>query len=317
MDSQQSIASKWESMLAIVNQQPEIKALTLTQQFKKLFIIRLLAENILVFLLQYSGLMFSTLCTHPSLIWFATGTSCAFIFMRGVSILPGVWLGSFIAFLLLKFTLLVSCAYASIFVLQAYALLWLHYRFISPTLIFYHATSLLLFILCSSSVTGLSSLLFAKLFYSTHPTNITHLQCWIHYWLANLNAIIILSCALITWDAYFPQIQHVKKLKKTFLYTLFITLFIATCILMLNHNLVLMSTVILLNVAIISYRYHWCGAITAIFILGFMLSLGITLDAPLFATPFSFVKLIYLQLYLLTVAVTGLLITNTCNYSDI
>jgi hypothetical protein len=60
MDSSRQILDKWQHMLTIVSQHSTATP-DLARQFQKIFIYRLLAENILVFLLQYSGLMLS----HP------------------------------------------------------------------------------------------------------------------------------------------------------------------------------------------------------------------------------------------------------------
>src|SRR5690349_20185221 len=107
-------------------------------QFKKCVIDRRIMENAIVFLLQYSGLMLSTLSPHPKVLALASGTACAFIFLRGVTVLPGIWLGSLIAYFFAHAGLLSALACATIDALQAYFILWFCYRFVGPTLLFFN-----------------------------------------------------------------------------------------------------------------------------------------------------------------------------------
>ena len=93
---------KWQSMLTIVNQNLELQPFKTSKtpvlQFKKMVMQRSLAENLLVFFLQYIGLKLTTFSLDPSPLWLATGTACAYLFLRGYRVLPGIWLGNFAGF---------------------------------------------------------------------------------------------------------------------------------------------------------------------------------------------------------------------------
>jgi len=159
--------------------------------FNKLILRRLITENIFVLLLQYMGLKLTTLTLYPTPIWFASGTACAFIFMRGYSILPGIWLGTFIAYALVIGHGLYA---ATLFSLQALLLLFLTRRFIAPLPTF----NIGKFIFCSSIITALCSFLLA----SSH---------FLLSYFANLNGVLIIGIGLIAFDTYFPEIDALKK----------------------------------------------------------------------------------------------------------
>lgn len=303
---------KWQRMLDIVNQHPTLIHHNLEWQFKKIFISRLLAENILVFLLQYIGLMFSTLTTHSAPVWFASGTACAFTFMRGYSILPGIWLGSFFTYYFATMSINLAWVCATVYVLQALCLRMLSYRFSCPTLIFYRGWTFVKFILCSSMITAVASLMleffcYSKLAYAEAP-----FQLWVQWWLANFNGILIISCAIITWDIYFPQIDSLKRLNKLllyFIYGLLLTLIIALIFSGNPQSTIFFALSTLLLCVVISTRYGWCGTITAFFLFGMLLTLASYLGAPIFVTEFPAITLIYLQLILSFETMAGILIS--------
>src|SRR6187399_3086284 len=108
----------------------------MTYHFKRLVITRLIAENILLLLLQLMGMKFSVLSDPALPVDFAAGTAAAFIFMRGYSILPGIWLGTLLACVFSGWTFLSSGLLASAYTLQTGLLFFLCLRFISPGLIF-------------------------------------------------------------------------------------------------------------------------------------------------------------------------------------
>ncbi len=215
--------------------------------FKKLILRRIITENISVLLLQYMGLMLTTLTLYPTPLWFASGTACAFIFMRGLSILPGIWLGSFIAYSLVKGPAFYA---ATIFTLQAAFLLMLTHRFIGPSLIFNRVKPLLKFILCSSIITAISSFLLS----SSH---------FFLNWLANLNGVLIIGFGLITLDTYFPEVDVLKQKNRLILSLVFGLLLASTL-----ANQLLLTLAFMLLIAII---YNWCGIITGLFLIGITL----------------------------------------------
>lgn len=299
---------KWQKMSSIVNQHSS--KLNLSKQFKKLFINRLLKENILVFLLQYTGLMFTTLTPNPTPLWFASGTACAFIFLRGSGVLPGIWLGSFIAYLLAKTGIIIAFGCATIFALQADSIRRLTYRFSGPTLIFYHLKPFLKFIICIGIITAIASLLLEFFSYSCLNKVLAPFDLWLQWWLANFNGTLIFACALITWDAYFPYVYALKKLIYSKASVLFSLLAILTILLLLNTNplvVVGISLAILILTILISVFYGWCGVITAIFLSGIILSLGAILRAPYFETiDYLSAEIIFIQIFLALQSILGI-----------
>jgi hypothetical protein len=302
MESSHQHESKWQRMFAIVNQhstsQPD-----LARQFQKLFLQRALAENFLVFLLQYSGLMLSTLSAHVTPLWLASGTASAFIFLRGASVLPGIFIGCFFACLMAKSGVTVALDCALIFSLQAWLLLVVSHRFISPTLIFYQKKIFAKFIFASAILAALGGLAFEYFCYS----DLSVLQCW----LANLNGILIFSFALITLDSYFPQIDNLRKIN---LYALGLlyglgSIFLLSILFSSSAaHIIVWSLALTIPGFLIGKRYGWCGAIALLFLSGLATSLAANLNLPLFATNFNLATLEFLQM-LLSIACISLILT--------
>ena len=290
---------KWQRLSAIVNQHPTIAECSLATQSRKLFIYRLLAENSLVFLLQYIGLMFSTLTPHFSPIWFASGTACAFIFLRGYSILPGIGLGSFFAYYLSKATFLLSVSCAAVYTAQAFLLLYLSYRYISPTLIFYRRLLFIKFVVCASGITAFSSIALSLLCYST-------LKFALSWWLANLNGVLIVAFALIAFDTYFPEMHALKKINQYKLVLLYGFLFFCTIGFLMSEQfftIFLFSLLTLFFIVAISANFGWFGAISALFLVGFFATLMVYFNMTIFS-------IIFLQTVLIVETLVGFFTAN-------
>jgi hypothetical protein len=271
--------NKWFAMLTIVNQHSSLLQSNLTRSFKKLCFRRLLAENILVFLLQYTSLMFNT-----SLIWFATGTSCAFLFLRGSRILPSMWMGNFLACFLATHHAIFASGFATVYTLQAFLLLWCCYRYISPTLIFYRKKTYLKFIFCSGILTAMTSMILFPF----------SLQAW----LANWNGILVISIGLLTLDAFFPEAYALKNIhKKIFLLCYSALLFFSIMLLFSQQPLysMMFALTTLPFIALISFYFGWCGTVSAVFLWGLLLSLGAYIGAPLFNTVYAHKTCLFLQ----------------------
>lgn len=161
--------------------------------FKRLVITRLLAENIMLMLLQMMGMKFSVLSNPPLPIDFAAGTAAAFIFMRGYTILPGIWFGTLLAVLLSGWSFIDGILLASVYTIQTGLLFFLCLRFISPSLLFLDKKLFLRYtLLCV-----LLSLLFSPILLS---------------WQADLAGLLIVPLAVTNWDMYFPEINQWRKL---------------------------------------------------------------------------------------------------------
>ncbi len=304
---------KWQSMLTIVNQYPELlplnKSKTLKQQFKKIVLLRTLAENLLVFFLQYIGLKLTTFSLDPSPLWLATGTACAYLFLRGYRVLPGIWLGNFAGFYLEKigFNLAFECA--TLLTVQGLLLLWLSFRYFSPTLIFYRLAALIKFIVITALLTAVISALLLGLCYSSLSNHAATIELYLKWWLANLNAILIFSCALLTWDAFFPDINKLNLFKPRMIaFGLQIALTVA---LIFSHTPIITLSLgfgIMLTTIWISLVFGWCGAVTASFISTMLICFAGFLNAPLFLTYTSPMSLIILQLAICITAIIGLIV---------
>lgn len=314
-------SDKWQSMLTIVNQYsqllPSNTRTNQAQQFKKLVRKRLLAENILVFLLQYIGLKLSTLTLHPSPLWLATGTACAYLFLRGYSVLPGVWLGSFLGFYLEKIGFLLALDCATVLTLQGFLLLWFSYRYLSPTLIFNHLPMFIKFIVYTALLTALASFMLIFICYSSLLSHKdTLFQHWLQWWLANFNAILIFSCALLTWDAYFADFYAVKQWKSiAMLFGLLLFFIIGLIFSHTPASTTFMALSILLITVFISAKFGWCGAITAAFLSGILLCFAGFFDAVLFSTYSTAVTLLLLQLFLCLNTIIALSVAIKRNHS--
>lgn len=257
-------------------------------RFEKLIFMRFLTENLFTFLLQYTGLM---LTSTVSVLNFASGSACAFIFMRGARVLPGIFLGSYCAYYLATHHFFFALKLASLDAMQAFGLLFLNYRCKNPTLIFANKKSFAIFCFIAFLLTCCISLIHA-------PIN------FLAYWLCNLNGILILGTAIISWDFYFPDIGDIKKS--------FLPFSLLTCLcllLILNSsplsNLSSALLIFLLSITI-SLKFKWCGTIGSASLIGLLLNIAALLQTPLFTTPHAFYTVFYLQLILLSGTTLGL-----------
>jgi hypothetical protein len=293
------ISEKWNQMLLIVNQHRMLLQPNLAQQLKKLFVQRFITENIFVFIIQYIGLNLGTISADAAPLWFATGTSCAYLFLRGNTILPGMWLGTFSAYLLAKSGVLIAMGCATVFTLQAVLLLRFCYRFLGPTLIFYSLKKFTVFILYTALLTAVSSFILLSLCYTSISSGETALQICLQWWLANFNGILIFSCAFVTFDAYILDLYASKNLKNPILIIGFLLVLIIALI--FSHTLISASALALLITLVtiyISLCFGWCGSITAAFLSAILLSFAGFFNSPLFSIYSGSVTLLSLQLYL-------------------
>lgn len=300
---------KWQRMLSLVQGHNVLLQKDLNKEFQKLTVKRLFASNLLVFLLQYIGISFSLQTPIHLPILFASGISCGFMFLRGYSIFPGIWLGSFLAYFCVNADTGAAFNCATLIALQAVALLIFSYRFISPTLLFYYKHKLIKFFVFTSLLTAFISFLFV---YAYFPRTLSF-QLWLIEWFSNLNGILIFSCALVTWDAYFSDINILKEHSKKFIFNLFYGLLITFGVLLLfSHeplSIIWFAWLTLAFTILISISYGWCGAISAVFILGLLLNLAAYMQGPVFSGSTSSESLLFLQILLAMEAFIGMYIS--------
>lgn len=308
---------KWNPLLLIVNQHSQLLQPNLARQLKKLFLQRLLTENLFVFIIQYIGLNLGTISLYSSPLWFATGTSCAYLFLRSYSVLPGIWLGTFFAYLLAKSGFIVAFCCASVLCLQAVLLLWFCHQYISPTLIFYRLKKFVTFIAYITVLTGIASFMLLCICYSSisHADSLLHL--WFQWWIANFNGILIFSCALITFDTCFLDLYSKKQWKSTsLLFGLFFLLIIAFIYSHTPTSTTCLALLIILSTFSFSAHFGWCGAIGAAFLLGVVLCFAGLFNTALFSTYSASMTLLLLQLFLCVNTIIGLSIAIVTSQYD-
>lgn len=314
------ISSKWQSMKQVIDKHPQQNKINVDKKFKKLFFIRLLSENSLLFLLQYIGLMFTTLSLSPSCAWLATGTACGFVFLRGYFVLPGIWLGSVAAYVATESGLLLACQCASLHALQAFLLLWISHRFIGPTLIFHQLKTFIKFIAYSSLLTAAVSFALVKVCYSSIHYPATSLQLGLLWWLADINGILLFSCALVTWDTYCTQLPMLHKLNKLLLLLSYGLLLFLIISLTLSKTMASITTIGLSITSIlffISLIYGWCGTVTGLYIWGFLMSGAMVFNAPIFSFGIPIKSLTVIAWLLYLTAILCLFISVIKNRSSL
>lgn len=309
---------KWQSMLTIVNQYPELLPPntnpTPAQQFKKMVRQRIITENLLVFFLQYIGLKLTTFSLDPSPLWLATGTASTYLFLRGYRVLPGIWLGNFAGFYLerIGFNLAFECA--TLFTLQGLLLLRLSYRYFSPTLVFYRLKEFMKFIAITTLLTAIISALLFSLCYSSLYNHEAPVERYLQWWLANFNAILIFSCALLTWDAFFPAIDKLNRFNPRLLsFGLLITLTLALVLSDTPMMTISLGLGLMLTIFWISRYFGWCGSVTATLTSTMLLCFAGFLHTPLFSIHCTPSILLVLQLTLCITTILGLMIALLIN----
>ncbi len=297
---------KWRRMAVLV-QEAGPSALDYLKPFRRLTWERFLLRNILVFFLQYTGFFFSTLSVS-SVAWFASGTACGFLFLRGNNVLPGLSLGSFLAYYAAGLDWKRSLACSLVMIAQALLLVKLNYRASILSLVFYKRSDFLKFIGRCFVVTFGATVLLVSLCLPAlqHPPSFTELS--LHWWLANLNGTIIFACAFYVWDAFFPDLFKLKKISKLKLLLVF-GLFIFSILAFLQINLPLESFLFLgatwLGLLWISRLYRCCGVNAALFLLAFILQCALLFNLP--GSHFQVNEsTLMLQFFLLGCAITGM-----------
>lgn len=254
----------------------------------------------LVCLLQYIGLTLTTLSPAP--LWAASGAACAFIFLRGLSILPGIGLGSALAFYFATWNLIVAIGGGLLLMLQAWLLLFICYRYLYPTLLFHSTKRWLWFIFACSLISSVVSFLLLTLL-------ALPLSLLVYAVFANMNGILIVGCALVALDAYFPEWQTLRKSHLRHLYAYY-GLIVTLCILLLfnQHTLtiIILNAVLVITLLVASRTLQWHGTIAALFIYGMLLSIGAYLNTPLFATDDYLGTQVFLSAMLFACTVLGL-----------
>ena len=247
-------------MLAIVNQHTALWHANPELHLRRLIIYRWFAENFLIFLLQYTGLTFTTLSTPLSLIWFASGTSFTLLLLRGNIILPGMLLGNFLAFFLAPTSFLSACQYALLFTLQPILLRFLCYRWTSPTLLFYRFSMLAKFFIFSAIIS-------ASISFLMHPA------FWLQAWLANWNGILIVATTLIAWDAYFVQVTPLSFKKGWAISCCYTLLLFLTISLLFLPSSFFFYTIFALSILMIFIKlyFDWAVSMTALFLTALVL----------------------------------------------
>lgn len=282
-------------------------ASTFAKKYCQLVISRFISENCLVFLLQYLGFMLSTFLSP---VWFATGTACGFVFLRGYSVLPGIIFGSFFALYLTGSSLNLASACSFLILLQTVLLVYLTQRYVTATLVFYRLAIFLKFVLLACLITALISV---SLIYICYPNLSAKFYLWLHWWLADLNGIFGFAFALIALDTFFPQIQSLKKINLFKLSLSFCLLLVLTAALLLSHRantIVIFSVLLLLLTQIINFYYRWCGISAAIFLMGLVLGMGASFSLPFYTVKFSAINILYIQFILLSASLLGFILTT-------
>lgn len=254
--------NKWQRMQMILNQHSTIHSNTINK-FRTLQINRFISENILVFLLQFIGLTLSTLSSPPAPLWLASGTACAFIFLRGYHVLFGIGLGSFCAYLASHTGLILSSLCALLWMGQNFLLLFLCYRLEIPTLLFYHRILFVKFFVCAAVITSFTSFLFSFILH-------TH---WLSNEIGNLGGIFAFAIPLIIWDAYFPDIHKLKQLNKSVLISYYFIFMLNIVGMFIRNHTTLFALGTLIFLIGINRKYGWLGTMGCLFLAGLLINL--------------------------------------------
>lgn len=253
---------KWQQMHAVVRQHSLFTQSNVLPSKTKLFLGRLLAENILVMLLQIIGLKMSTVGSDAFPVWFATGTAIAFFFLRGLSVAPGIGIGSVIACVTAGATWSVSLISGAILAGQGMALLYLSYQLKIPTLLFAQTQSWLRFVLLSGWMTLITSSLLMLLW--DQPRDAVLIA-----WLANWNGVLILSTAIIAWDAYFSQSYLIHTVSRAYLAAIYLLLILLSGWVVL-YPTIAAACLLVLYTGWIGRKLGWCGVIVALLLTVFL-----------------------------------------------
>ncbi len=274
----------WRRMASLVASLPA-SSVHVKQEYYGLVLRRFLFHNWVVFFLQYAGLLFTTLASTASPVWFAGGTGCAFIFLRGYQVVPGLWLGSLLAYHSAGLSVGRASLCALVLALQALLLVKLCYRSSILSLAFFQRSGFYLFLAYSAVVTSVASALLTLLCVPLlqHPS--TYTTVFLEWWLANFNGSVLVSCALFTWDAFVPDLRKLKQAAKAKLALIFAAWILLSGFFLVStalQELLLPALLLALSLALVGRIYRWCGVLAALFLLAFFMSVAAFFNMPLF-----------------------------------
>jgi integral membrane sensor domain MASE1 len=296
-------------MLNLVSQYPMSPAQSQASHFRRMVIQRVLLENAIAFLLQYIGLMLHLLSPAPLPLWFDTGTACAYVFMRGYTVLPGIFLATIFAYYSANADLVIMFFCAALLTLQPLSLLYISRYYIYPGLLFYSRRILALFLGCSAIITCIFSGLLVLVSYKDITTSLSLTQLWLQWWLADWNGLLIFACALVTWDAYFPSVHALQKISRSRLALILTAIVLTSIALVLNHDFIfsmILAVISFILSGAMAIKYGKCGGITTVFIIGLIVGLSAFLGAPIFSGQKSWEMITFFQLLLLIQTINAL-----------
>lgn len=293
--------TKWQQMRAVTSQHADILP-PLFKNKNRLMISRLITENVMMTLLQYVGLMFVMMTMVPSPIWLASGTACAFSFMRGLTIMPGIFFGGMLTFFSQDASLGMTAICSAIYMVQTLVILWVTQQLISPSLVFHRLCAYAVFLVASGIITAISAFLLASISYS-------FTDAFVRWWLANWCSILVFGLGLVTWDAYFAELDYLKRSSRLAIYCFYGVLALNSIAILFTQGqsqwcLLFLDTCLLIW---LSAKYGWGGAIAANCLINIIFSVA------------SFVEVIVLynqstlpfQTWLLGNAIVGVVVALT------
>jgi len=275
----------WRRMAIVVAAGPPLPAST-PYSFQRLVWHRWFLHNSSVFFLQYAGLFLTTLSNPGSLLWFASGTATGFLFLRGKSVLPGIGMGTFLAYAMAGLDAKRAAACAVVWMLQTFFLLKLSYRAGLLSLVFLRRSVFFKYFALSTLVTGCGSALLTLLCFSSLAQTAEAWSVFRNAWLANLNGCLLLGCALFTWDTAVPDFQKWRALSKIQL-GLFTSVWLFLCVGLVvstqGGTLFFFAFSLAWSLLWAAKIYRWYGTLAALFGLALVLSLAAYFNSPLLA----------------------------------
>lgn len=303
---------KWKKIQALIPEHSISEQKKLMRDNQKLKWIRLLSNNFLILLIQYSGINLIIMSLNSPIIVFATGTALGYLFLRGFSILPGLFIGNFMAYYLAKAGFIPAMAYASVISIQALLILWINHRNGNPSLIFNDRIKYLRFIGEAMVITAGLSLVFQYINFFAIPQYQISWFSWMQIWLAHLSAVLIFACAFITWDACCIGKSVLSCGQKIILGGLFLLLCSMTLASSLStqmSQIVILGVLSLMVTMGIAIKFSWPETITAVSLIAICLYIADLLQEPAFTSTAYSVKIVFLQAILCFETVLGLSIS--------
>ncbi len=180
--------------------------------YRRLYLTRRLAEFFLSAIIIYGAHHLIIINTFFAPLWPSMGVALAMLFLRGNSLLAGLFVGTLLSYYFNHFSLPVSVVIASLFIFVTFLIRYCSLKFIGPITPLFTLSVLWKFIALCAIFCGIQVYLMALIFTSQFNTHFSFIGISVAF-LGELNGILSLTPLCFVFTPFVPGIYFAEKSK--------------------------------------------------------------------------------------------------------